>query len=230
MSLIVPGYIQRDPDYFVTDFSEYAVGAQPPDWTKRHVTTGYTALVQSAAGTFSGKALQWAKTAAGRQFLSWDKIPLVADIEFLIRFRPTESAALNDIMSGVGARVSGAAAAETMYVSRVYYTTSVAWVGGHVKYVAGTGTNIGTPSGVTTPATITNVFCWQRSRFEGNVLSRKNWIDGNAEPVGWVASFTDTSIPGAGWAGLMNTSANPDVEIDFFSVAINGKTAPSVKR
>lgn len=232
MSLIVPGYIQRDPDYYFTDFSEYAAGGQPSDWTKRWVTTGYTALVQSVAGSLSGQALRWTKTAASRQLLSWDKLPAAADFEVLVRSRAIETPSTPEALLRIMGRASGAAGAETGYLTVHYYHTSGTnlWRGAAQRYLSGTGTQIDSTTDGPAPNFAVNNWFWSRFNVKGSTISRKQWWHGQAEPGSWTSQATDTNISAGGWIGLYNVEANPDVEIDFFAVALGGKTVPLVER
>lgn len=221
------GGVWNDQDVFITNFSEYTVGAQPSDWSARWVTTGYTALVQSVAGSLSGKALRFTKTSGARSFLSWDRVPAAANVEILIRARAIEAYANNDIFIRSGCRASGAGGAENGYVDGMFGSTTAPLYGQQLaKYTGGTAANIGaTTLGSNAAGNYTfNTWAWMRFRINGNTLSSALWIDGSAEPATAV-SATDTSIAAGGWNGLAIVNANPDVEVDFFSIALNGKTA-----
>lgn len=233
MTLLMPGYIQRDPDYFVTDFSEYTVGAMPSDWSQKWATTGYTALVQSVAGSLSGKALRVTKTAVTKAFLAWDRVPQKADVEILLRARAIEAYANNDIFIRCAARASGAVGSENSIHDGLFgSTTAPLYAQQMAKYNAGAASNIG--SALTGPPGqgnyAVNSWAWMRFRLSGSNLATGVWLDGTTEQT--PNTNTDSSILTAGWIGLAiaAATANPDVEIDFFSVALNGKTAPSVKR
>jgi hypothetical protein len=227
--VVIPGIFSSlpdDPDLFITAFGEYTTGAQPSDWTQRHVTGDYTALVQSVAGSFSGKALRWTKTAASRQFLSWDRIPIVADVEILMRYRMIEAAANADVVIAAACRGAGTSGAETAYGSTASYSTSTPFLGNALqRVVAGTSATLG--SNLATGAAYTvNSWTWKRFRAIGSSLSHRHWLNGITEPATWLETLTDTNIPAGGWTGIRQISANPDVEIDFFGVALNGKTVP----
>lgn len=228
----MPGYIQRDPDYYVTDFSEYATGVQPSDWIKRFNTAGYTALVQSVPGSLSGQALRFTKTAVSSGMLSWNEVPQAADFEILARFRAIESWAANDYFLRFGGRASGASGSENYICGSVAGAgPSPFWQNVGVKYVGGTGTSVGTNK---LPGNnySTNAWAWHRFRAQGTSFSRKTWLHGVSEPGSFDETFTDSSLTAGGWIGLMMsvTTANPDMEVDLFSVALNGKTASSIRR
>lgn len=231
MALIWPAQLLRDPDYFVTDFSEYTAAAQPSGWTSRY-GAGATMLVQSVAGSLSGKAARFTRTSAVRTGFSWDKVPLSADLEILIRGRMIEAAGTAEALTRVFGRGSGAAGSENHYTATALYHTSSSslWRGAQHKLVAGTSTAISTQPDAQAPNFTTNAWYWLRFRLSGTALMHRQWLDGQSEPGSWLTSITDSSLTAAGWVGLLTVEANPDCEVDFFSVALKGKTAPSVRR
>jgi hypothetical protein len=52
------------------------------------------------------------------------------------------------------------------------------------------------------------------------------WHSAAAEPAAWAETVTDTQVSSAGWCGLNNAGGNPDTEVDFFGVGLNGQTVP----
>lgn len=218
-----------DPDLFITNFGEYAVGAQPADWTNRWTTTGFTALIQPASGSLRGQVLRWTKTAVSRQALSWDRVPLVTDVETLVRFRSTEAAAAQEAFIALLSRGAGGATGSTTgYVNAFkWFTNGTFHYQIQQKYVAGTGSNLAA-SGVdgNAPNFAVGQWIWGRFRANGTSMQSKLWHDGYAEPAAWQLTQSDSAIATAGWVGLFNDSTNPDVEIDYFGAALNGKTVP----
>ncbi|WP_137934349.1 hypothetical protein [Mesorhizobium comanense] len=231
MTLIWPAQPMRDPDIFVTDFSEYTVGAQPPDWTNRYVTGGFTFLVQNSAGSISGQALRWTKTASNRQAISWDRVPLVADVEILMRARKITAGSDSDNFVNLYARGSGSAGSETGYRMATGNTTNGnKWSHALTRYSAGSGSAIG-GQGLPSPTDMsTNAWFWARFRLSGTQFLRRAWLDSNSEPGTWANTDTDSGVTSVGWVGLHNVTSSPNVEIDFYSVALRGKTAPRAKR
>lgn len=234
MTLLMPGYIQRDPDYYVTDFSEYTVGAIPFDWSQKWATTGYTVAVQSVAAAMSGKALRFTKTAVTRGLLAWDKVPPAANLEILFRARAIEAFSNNDIFIRSLCRGSGTAGAENGYMDGLFGSTTAPLYAQQIaKYNAAAAANIGSAlTGNSGDGNYTvNAWAWLRFRINGTSLQSAVWLDGSPEQA-LNGVNTDSSIAGGGWVGLTTAAAtsNPDCEVDFFSVALNGKTAPSVKR
>jgi hypothetical protein len=215
-----------DPDLYITNFAEYAAGAQPADWTSRWVATGFTAQVQAVSGSLSGNALRWTRTVAGRHALSWDAVPLVADCEILVRARAISSWANADTIISSVARGSGSAGAETGYTATLAgFTNSTLYGTTHIKLVGGALTSGASLSGPS-PNLAVNDWVWHRYRVAGSALSRKIWHYGAAEPASFAETVTDASITAAGWVGLRDANATPTTEIDFFGVALNGKTVP----
>lgn len=206
-----------------TDFSEYAVGARPSDWTQRWATTDVP-LVQNVAAAMSGKALRWAKTSASRQALSWDRVPAVADCEVLFRARAIEAYADSEVFMRASIRGAGTAGAETGYIGTFLgRNVGTLYAQSDQKYVAGASTTIGAVANGPSPNYAVNNWVWFRFRVNGTTLSMKIWNDGQSEPA--FTNNTDSSISAAGWTGLSIGGANPDTEVDFFSVGINGDVA-----
>ncbi|RUZ75625.1 hypothetical protein EN943_20175 [Mesorhizobium sp. M7A.F.Ca.US.006.01.1.1] len=213
---------------YMTFFSEYTVGTQPSDWTSKY-GTGFTALVQTVPGSLGGKALRWTKTAAARQGLSWDRIPSTADVEVLMRVRAIEAYAVSDNFLAIYMRGSGSTGTETGWRGSIsgIATTTLAISNLH-KYVSGAATVVGVGGDdIPSPNYAVNDWLWHRARVNGSTITRKTWHDGAAEPGAWDDTVSDAAIPGAGWVGLQQVTANPNSECDFFSVGLNGEVAPS---
>lgn len=227
---MLPGFYSGmggDSDVFITNFSEYAVGVQPADWTSRFVSGGFTAQVQTVAGSLSGKAMRWTKTAANLQAMSWDKVPASANVDLLVRCRAIEAFANTETFIGLAGRGAGAAASETLYAATLRGSTAntLAFTLFN-RYVAGTlGLGVGGIA-IPAPSYTVNSWMWMRFNISGTTLSKRSWHSGVAEPAAWDEVITDTAIAAAGWSGLYQGQANPNAEIDFFGVALNGKTVP----
>jgi hypothetical protein len=226
--IFMPNYrpfIRRD--IYTTDFREYTLGVQPGDWTSRYATTGFTATVETVPGSLSGQALRWTKTAVTRQFLSWDRVPLAANVEILCRYRAIETWANGEAFAWLMARASGGAGTETGYLNRTYgQTSSTRWAVDFGMYNAGTSSNLGNNQFGPSPNYVVNEWAWSRFNVSGTTLRRKAWHSAAAEPATWAETITNSTITAAGWTGLFNPLANPDVEIDFFGVGLNGQTVP----
>jgi hypothetical protein len=235
MSLIWPAPLFRDPDIYVTDFSEYAAGTLPSDWTLRWDSSGAAVGVQTSAGTMSGKAMRYVQTAAGRRMVSWDRVPQRADFEVLARSRAFTAPATPQALMRLTGRASGTTGSENAYSALSFYHTSATsnLRSQLTKYLSGTGSILNGPSepgGPSYSGTAPTGFVWVRLRCNGTSIQRKCWQQGQNEPAGWDATSTDSGVTTGGWIGLMSVDAAPSIECDFFSVALAGKTASSVRR
>jgi hypothetical protein len=232
MSLVQPGYMQRDSDYYVTDFGEYSIGGLPGDWTSRYSANG-TVSIASAAGSMSGKAMHFAKAGAIKQLVSWNKVPIVPDMEILMRTRNTNPGSLGNAPAYIAARASGTAGAANLYGAEPFeHSSSTTLYRANLnKWVGGTFTsNVIAPYNGPPPNWVSGTWFWMRYRLSGNSHSIKVWLDGSSEPGSFGGTATDSSITTGGWTGLYCDTSLPDADIDFFSVALRGKTAPSSKR
>ena len=149
MQVGMPEPRQKFQTVFVTDFRDGVVGAPPVGWTKRWNTTGYTALIQSSAGSISGKALVYTTTIGNLVGLhTWDRVPLAADVEILCRSRMLSTPATITQLNRPAARGAGATGTESAYSALAFYHTSSStdWRIQPNKNVAGTASIISGPS------------------------------------------------------------------------------------
>lgn len=237
MTLIMPGYYQRDPDFYVTDFSEYTTGAAPPDWTAQEVTAG-SGIVAASTGSISGKAFQFTNlnSGSGRITYSWNRVPQKADVEILCRARQMTPGDTKPITGQFGRGTSLNLGTLSYLRNEVRYRTASSndTLGINVRTVAGTGTFLAQVDGQAPlySGSSPTPWLWSRLRLQGSNFQCRWWIDGQAEPGTWTCSDVDSSLLTAGLVGIMFTASTsvPVIQTDFYSVALNGKTAPSVKR
>jgi len=208
-------YVLPGASYF-DDFSDGTLDAAPAGWT--NMWDAMTWAVVAEAGGTGGKALRVSPTQAGRYALGMDALssdPDRANVEVLLRFKTAA-----DANSGItaAARISGDGNSETGYRGGQNASQVVALS----KYAGGTFATLATPSYTFAAAT------WYMTRFRanGSTLSVKVWRDGDPEPSGWLASYTDTSgaISAPGLAGVAAT-ANGAKYIDWVAIATGGRTA-----
>lgn len=215
-----PATIPLPGDIYETDFSEYAVGAQPSDWTKRFYPADFTISVENVAGSISGKALRFTKTGQNGKGASWDKVPSTTDCEILMRARSIEGpGAAGDTFVGMMARASGGASAPTMYtVAVTWQTTSTRWAGNFFRYAAGTRNTVGGSTFGPSPNLTVNTWIYVRLRICLGRIYRKQWYAGTAEPNGW---DEDRGAPDITAAGLVGIFADDPInsEIDYFAVS-----------
>lgn len=203
---------------FSTDFSEYATGSAPSDWTAQWVTTNVTWTVQ-AGGDIGTNVLRAAVSSAGRHALSWDDAlpPSGVNAEVLVKFRQSAIAA-----SGAGAgpvyQGAGSGGSETGYWDDCS-TTQVR----HIETSGGT-------AGVNASASFVisaDTWYWLRGRIgdDDDLGKCKVWADGDPEPGSYTAAATDSTKRSAGWAGVVAIPVGTH-EFDYISIGTDGDPAP----
>lgn len=205
---------------YSTGFDSYTVGAQPSDWTARWVTANTTWAVRSKSSAGGGQCLEYTGTASAHHLLTWDAIDADANranTEILARVRVSSSS--SEILRLL-VRGSGAAGAENGYYFAFNGPTQTYQF---QKYVAGALTNL---NSAVSFAPTANAWYYLRFRVNGTTLSAKLWVDGDSEPSAWTMTLTDSSISAAGWVGVHNQDSTGTRDLDLFSVATNGDTAP----
>lgn len=206
---------------YSTNFSEYATGAQPGDWTARWTATGETWAVREKAGALNGKTLEHIRTTTARRLLSWDDIDADAgrdNSEILVRWRSTAATSVDQFSCVL--RGSGAAGSETAYFFHNLNQQQVRIS----RVVAGAVTAIAT---VSLPSNITsNNWFWIRFRVNGTDLKAKMWFgDHETEPAAWNIETTDANIAGTGWVGVGNSAASGTRDYDDVAIGTDGDTA-----
>ena len=205
----------------MTDFSHYTTGYSPCSWSERWAGDASNWVVRSGSGV-GGKELQGDQTADGRRLLSWDEIPVAADVEILTKVMvhtvdPT-------VMGGrVYARAAGSLGAETGYFSFFAEGTTI----GIYKYDDGDAQLV-----ASIPyAYNLGEWYWVRFRVVGNSLKLKVWPDGNTEPPGWGSpngiEDTNSDLTEPGWVGVGTNYQSDGPYYDWFSVGLNGVSAQS---
>lgn len=195
-----------------TDFSDYALGAQPSDWSAGHWDAGQaTWTVEAVTG---GQALRDVSTGTARGFLRWDRAPASTTQEVLWRHERTQNPNnwCNHGMALVFA--SGDGSSESAYIGYIRTEVNVAVnsVLRIAKLVSGTFTTIGEVDlGFNVGL---NVKMWQRLRAEAGRVKVKAWQDGNAEPGAWMVDVADTAHT-TGRIGVQSNSPITQVYHDF---------------
>lgn len=205
---------------YFTDFSEYATGQQPSDWTTRFATPPAYTVVELEGAT-GGKALNIGTRANSRSGLSWDLIdadPARADCEVLIKFRFRTITGNTEFCHM--SRGSGSAGSETLYRMTVRENElRSAW------YKSGT---YGDASAAVEPFTaVAGTWYWMRVQNVGASQKLRVWEDGDAEPALWDIETTDVGISGPGWVGIFRFQQEVEVDVDAFGVGTGGDPAPS---
>jgi hypothetical protein len=197
---------------YKTDFSEYATGSAPSDWTEQWNTGNGSASVTEVADSIGGKVLTLSKTNTSRYSLSWNDVGTPSDIEVLVRMRRTSDA---DQLCRVIIRGGGAAGTENAYT--VFYdNVNDRWVVG--KYVNGT---FSTLSAITKSAELS--YWWVRVRVQSTALKVKTWQDSYNEPANWDYETTDSSLA-SGWVGV--GAVNNNQYYDWFAAETTSGSWP----
>lgn len=210
---------------YFTDFSAYATGAAPGDWTPFYATDGVWE-VRAAAGATGGKVLHGEDiSTSGLRGLMWDVVAADAardNVELVARYQLTNAttyAQFSLLVRGTG----------------TFHTTDASYYAGMqtaserrvVKRITASLTTI--QSAAFSPAL--NQWLWMRVRVNGTSLQVKHWADGDVEPVDWTFTRTETQLSAAGFAGIAlgAGSALPKtvVNVDIFGVGTGGDSAPT---
>jgi hypothetical protein len=216
-------------DLFRTDFSSYAIGSPPNDWTQ-WASSGAANIV-AAAGSLSGKAFAFANSGTGSNTFTWNRIPARADFEMLTRFRqltPGDTKPINAVFVRGKVLTDGA---QTLYQSQARYRLSSVYdTSLYVRRsLSGSSVDLAGPDGPSPmySGTSPTAWLWNRFRIVGTNLLSKIWQEGQPEPGSWLINVTDGNITGAGLCGIFVSGGAPmpEVQCDYFSVALNGKTA-----
>lgn len=197
-----------------TDFSEYATGTPPNDWTRQWNPTADTFTVEADAAAEGGQLLELANPNEVRRVLSWDQIGTVEDVEVLALFRSTSTAGSQ---GGCATRVSGGSGTETGYSARI---RSGAF--SITRYDGGSFTAMGSAG-----TAAADTWYWLRFRTEGDTHQLRAWEKGTVEPDAWTVEAVDASITGDGAAGVdAYGGTNPILHWDYVSYGAGGATAP----
>jgi hypothetical protein len=207
--------------HLVDDFANRAAGSLVGQgWSNLDAgTDNATWTVSSDSASLSGKKLTIDKTTSdARRRLSFDIAGTPADVEVLVRFKLAQIPA--DDFDNT-AQINVRANSTTGYYCDLFLNASA--VGRH---------GLQRITGLTTAAVIdtgdfdfnTTDFTWCRFRVVGTSLKSKCWFYGDPEPA-FENDASDANLAsGAVALGTFYTDANWDV--DFFSVALGGATAP----
>lgn len=204
---------------YTTSFGSDTAGAAPSGWTQRWTTSGSSWLVQASAPQTEGKYVRHTPSSSNKRLLSWDSVDGDANRdngEIFVRFRTSSYFSADQVWLVL--RGSGTAGAETAYVFSNINDTSFRIS----KVSSGTLTSLGTFSFTYSGA----VWLGLRFRVNGSALKAKVWNSQlNAEPAAWNLEITDSSVTGAGWIGIGQSSGSGLQDFDDVAVGTNGDTA-----
>jgi len=201
-------------NYF-TDFTEYATGLIPSDWTARwDATTQYRVQTGGADQILKGLF----GSTSNRYLCTWDAVDADADranVEILTKFKVGQVLAGTTIASVV-LRASGTGTSETGYRAGFY---------GDSLQIAKYGNATNTALVTILRSLIANTDYLLRFRANGTTLQARIWLPADSEPDTWDLDTTDASIPDAGWNGAFGFHFTAAPEFDDFAIATNGETA-----
>ena len=220
---IVPWYARKGGgSALATDFGGYTTGIAAPDWTEQWNAADQNHTIEAKGGTISGKVLRLVNTTFAAKTLLWDEIPAGQDFEVLLKVsKPTQWESY-DVMPVI--RCSGDGSAKFAYAAYRPGQSSLL----RVRFGSGdSGTSSETSLGsFTVESWAHGTPCWVRFRLSGGELGLKLWNEGSAEP----GAFESTTIIGTvnpdGGVGV-GAFRNGTLDFEWFSVGLNGDTAPS---
>lgn len=206
-----------------TDFSEYATGSQPSDWTEQWDNTSTPWSVETApVGAISDKALRFSLASATntRRALSWDTVGSISgDVEILTRWQRDSFSAANNSLHHTRLHIGGAAGTEDAYFAGHFENADDDSMS---KYVAGTATTLAVDGSRPIPL---DTWHWTRLQRTGTTIRQRTWEDGDPEPGTWDYSTTDSSLT-SGYVGVGNFGNAQVVWWDYVAVGIGGAAAP----
>jgi hypothetical protein len=220
-----PGYLVDFKESQANDFSGYALDQEPPEFWDPLPTLAFNEWVIKAGG--ADQVVRHTRGSAAHIGLLWQAVSPGRDVEALIKTTTT----INDTTGGVG----------TQSIHGVLVRGDALNAGYFAGFWGDTGTaslvykSTGTPAGYVTlynspsKKLVSGQFWWIRLNVQGDQIKCKWWNDSGNEPDFWDVELTDTTEPNSGNIMLMGAYqywGGPEL-YDFFSVAYDGRTAPS---
>ncbi len=206
---------------YFTDFSGYATGSAPSDWTKRYDSEATSSwLVQSDVTATGSKVLQvGGANSSLRRALSWNLLDNVSpDAEIFFRYKVPSTNDDADVLDRASGATSGAI---TTLRSGFNQPSNGEQIG---YFSSNSFTTLS--SSLFTPST--NTWYDARASFEGTNFSYKTWLDSNPEPATWDLTATSSLITAAGWIGIFDFhNDGTGASFDVFGVGLNGASAPT---
>ncbi len=208
--------------FYVSNFSEETVGAQPSGWTEVW-NASVAAITVQQKGLYGRNCARYQRSSTGSVYvLKLDSPASVADGEILA-IASNQSAV--DHSCRVYFRGSGSATDRDCYFAFIQPSNGNV---GIQLYNGATSTTLGAAAkGITN-----GKWYYIRTRFVGTALKLKVWEVGTAEPAAWDVEVTDATHS-AGWVGIgsFTQSSTAYVYYDYFamSVAANPATVPLCK-
>jgi hypothetical protein len=207
----------------VEDFSDRATGSLVGQgWSLMDGATAVNFTVQADGTSISGRSVLIDKTTSdAMRRITIDRVGAVGSVEVLARIKFTETVNFdngqvniraNAAPSGVFFNISGTGFSGTAEdnLKQLWRLTS-----------ATTAVLIDSEAFVHAVDT----WYWVRLRGSSSTFSAKIWEDGSVEPAFQITG-TDASAPATGQVGMGSFESDDNFVFDYFSVALNGATAP----
>lgn len=194
---------------YFTDFTEYALGVLPSDWSE---VEGSGFLTKASDGLYANarstlRAGLWS-AVSGTDF----------DVLARVKIASTLANSASAPVQGITARASSDGS--NYYVFGIYSSSQV-----RLRKKTGGPTTI-TSATVATMAI--DAWYWVRLQVIGTTIRGRVWADGASEPSGWDISVTDTAISSPGAAGVScGTVTSADSTYSQFGVGTDGDPAPT---
>ncbi len=211
---------------FYTNFSEYAAGRQPADWTMtwNGEGGGGQAEVKEVTGSTGGKVLRFfnSQNDSNRYLLTWDDLlgePGTGDFELAVRVR---GSAVEYIWNWIAlwGRAGGPVTARDGYLFQQASGPEEYQIMELIDGIKTQGEKTEQSQSWVNDEWFFVVF-----RIEGTTIKAKIWKDGDPEPsfttnAGVTASELDDGLIGIGGRGDGN------LEYDWVGIGLDGKAAP----
>ncbi len=205
---------------FFTDFSEYAVGGAPDDWTRRWASGGGDWMVREDAAATGGRVLRSeGDGSSDRRLLSWDILDgASADVETFFRFRFAH--AEQDAYSQVRGQGDASTATAMRMGCQREDLKEIS------RYSGGSWTQLATAP--FSQSFLVDTWYHARAVSSGAEHRLRIWRASEDEPGHWDLEATDEEVMAPGWIGLfVFTSFGGGATFDVFGVGLHGAIAPS---
>ena len=194
---------------YFTDFTEYALGELPSDWSE---VEGSGFLTKTSDGLYANAQ------ATSRSGL-WSAVS-GTDFDVLARVKIASTLANSAAAPVQGITARASSDGSNYYVFGIHTATQVRLR----KKTVGPAT-----IATATVATMTiDTWYWVRLQVIGTTVRGRVWADGGSEPSSWDISATDTSVSSSGAAGVScGFVGTADSTYSQFGVGTDGDPAPT---
>lgn len=206
---------------YFDDFSANAEGpGLPVGFTERWNTSSNTFSVVADADAMGGKLFRAVKSGQSDTLVTMDAInpDLNTDtVEVLTRYR---SLSFSSVSGGIALKSSGGNNTRNGLTFESGHNTSL-----RVIAFINNVFSVGATDSSFAPAY--NTWNYYKAKFAAGVVYYKAWAGAiRDEPGIWNISYSETRIPGGGWAG-MYPYGDTTHDYDFIGIGTNGDPAPT---